>query len=295
MKLRALAAGLVAIALATACRKPPPAKPTPPPPPEAPTRVKVAAIQFHSVMGDPKRNRAGLAALVRRAAADGAKIVVLPEAAISGYADIDQDLYWTSVDPPEPGRLPASAIAETVDGESVRLFKGIARECAIYVTIPFVEKAGGKYYNSAVLAGPDGTVRIHYRKQHLWTAADPSWVTPGDLGTPVIETEYGRLGVMICYDVNFLLPEFGEKSADIVLHCVAWFGPWFDNRFNKKVKDAGVTLVLANWTFPTAREWRGAGATRIIGPDGAEIARIDHDIGDGIVTAELPVKRRAAK
>lgn len=257
-----------------------------------PTQVRVAAVQFHSVMGHVEHNRAGLVSLVREAAAKGAKIVVLPEAAVSGYADIDEDVYWSSEVSPAEGFAPVAQVAEPVDGESVRFFAAIARECAIYLTVPFIESAAGHFYNTIVLLGPDGATRLHYRKQHPWTVADPSWMTRGDLGTPVIDTEYGRIGVMVCYDVNELLPEFAEKHADIVLHCVAWYGPWFDVRFNGRVRDAGVTLVLANWTFPEPRGWRGAGASRIIGPDGGEIARIDRDFGDGVVYADLPVRKR---
>lgn len=242
-------------------------------------------------MGEVERNRAGLAVLVRRAAAGGAKIVVLPEAAISGYADLERDCFWSRTDPPASGCRFAGAVAEGADGVSVRFFSSIARECGIYLTVPFVERAGNVYYNTVVLLGPDGTTRIHYRKQHLWTVADPSWVEPGDRGTPVIDTEYGRIGVMICYDFNYLLPEFAAQRADIVLHCVAWYGPWFEPRFNRRVKEAGVTLVLANWTFPDPKEWRGPGGTRVIGPDGNEIVRAPVDTENDIVYADLPIRR----
>lgn len=97
---------------------------------------------------------------------------------------------------------------------------------------------------------------------------------------------------MVCCDVNELLPEFAEKEADLVLHCVAWYGPWFDVRFNNRVRDAGVTLVPANWTFPEPRSWRGAGASRVLGPDGAEVARIAEDFGDGVVFADVPLEMR---
>ncbi len=260
-----------------------------------PSHVRVAAVQFHSVMGDVEHNRAGLAALVREAAAKGAKIVVLPEAAVTGYADIDEDTYWSSEAAPPEGFVPVARCAEPADGPSVRYFATIARECSIYLTVPFIESATGRFYNTIVLLGPDGTTRIHYRKQHPWTVADPSWMTRGDLGTPVIDTEYGRVGVMVCYDVNQLLPEFAEKHTDIVLHCVAWYGPWFDVRFNGRVRDAGVTLVLANWTFPEPRGWRGAGASRVIGPDGVEISRVANEFGDGVIYADLQVRKRRSR
>lgn len=287
-----LAASLAAAAAATLAWLPQETARRPDRAPGAPGTVRVAAVQFHSVMGDVKRNRDGLAALVRQAAAGGAKIVVLPETAISGYADIGTDTYWSSEDVWIEGFVPAERVAERADGVSVTFFAALAKECGIYLTVPFVEAADGLFYNSVVLAGPDGGTKIHYRKQHPWTVADPSWMTRGDLGTPVIDTEYGRLGVMVCYDVNALLPEFAEKRADIVLHCVAWYGPWFDVRFNRRVDEANVALVLANWTFPEDPGWRGAGASRVIGPDGRELARIASDYGDGIVYADLPAVAR---
>ncbi|MBI3724512.1 hypothetical protein HY251_11245 [bacterium] len=211
--------GLVAWWLA----RPTPA-PAPQPGPERPRTVRVAAVQFHSVMGDVDRNRRGLAALVRRAAAGGAKLISLPEAAVSGYADLEQNVFWSSEPSPTPPLLPASSVAETVDGESCRFFSDLTRELGVFLTVPFVETASGKFYNSAVLLGPDGTRRIHYRKQFLWTVADPY-------------------------------------------------------------------LVLANWTFPEPRSWRGPGGSRVIGRDGEEIARVDDDTGDRVVLADLPARR----
>jgi predicted amidohydrolase len=254
-----------------------------------PAAVRIAAVRFHPVMGELERNREGPAKLVREAAAGGARIVVRPEAAVSGYADLTENVVWSEEE--GEGLAPVSEVAETADGPSVRFFAGLARECAVWLTVPFIESAGGKYYNTIVLLDPAGTVRIHSRKQHPWTVADPSWMTRGDLGTPVIDTEYGRLGVMVCYDANHLLPEFAAQRADIVLHCVAWYGPWFDVRFNRRVADAGVTLVLANWTCPEDPGWRGAGASRVIGPDGSEVARIARNFGDGVVFADVPLKR----
>jgi predicted amidohydrolase len=77
-----------------------------------PPAVRVAAVQFHSVMGDPEGNRRRLVPLVERAAAAGAKVVVLPECAVPGYADLTNDVFWTSAEGGEEGCLPVSEVAE---------------------------------------------------------------------------------------------------------------------------------------------------------------------------------------
>ena len=103
--------------------------------------VKVAAVQCHSVFGDVVLNRIHLAALVRRAARKGAKIIVLPETAVTGYMSDDIKRTWqtgdreisdglTGVDP--------KAAAETVPGPSTRVFGKLADELDVYLTVPLI-------------------------------------------------------------------------------------------------------------------------------------------------------------
>ncbi|MHC4505016.1 MAG: carbon-nitrogen hydrolase family protein, partial [Planctomycetota bacterium] len=243
--LSAAAAALAALALAcgrkTGDQAPAPTV-EPPATAHAPRTFRVAAVQFHSVMGEPSRNRERLVPMVERAAAGGAKIVVLPEAAVPGYADLSTDTFWSKDDVREKGYLPVHAFAEAVPGPSTEFFSPLADRLDIYLTVPIIEKAEGKYYNTVVLLAPDGGTSAHHRKYNLWTVADSSWASSGPKRATVVDTEHGRIGLMICYDMHALLGEFGRAKADIVLHSVAFYGPntrsWFETTLAFKVADA---------------------------------------------------------
>jgi predicted amidohydrolase len=264
-----------------------------------PSTVSVAALQFHSVMGDVEGNLRRIEALVERAAGRGARVCVLPECAVPGYADLGTDLFWSTRE--EKGYLPVRRVAETVPGPTTRRLGRLADRLGIYLTAPLIEKATEqgteRFYNAAILLGPDGSIRGHYRKRIPWTVADTYWMTEGPERVCVVDTEYGRLGLMICRDVHRVLRELGEARADIVLHCVAWYGPnsdgWFGMVLSRMVREAGVTLVLANWTFPADPGWSGYGLSRVIGPDGSTMARCAGDLGDQVVMVKVPVASRA--
>ncbi len=99
----------------------------------------------------------------------------------------------------------------------------------------------------------------HHRKPSLWTPGDGTWCTPGEREIQVVKTEYGRLGLMICFDFHTLPPLLAKKGADIVLYSVGWFGPNEENWFGKllpakAVIPYGFDLVAANWSSATAAE-----------------------------------------
>jgi len=100
--------------------------------------VRVAAIQCHSTFGDPAANRAKLAGMIARAARKGAKIVVLPETAVTGYLSADLKTTWQvpgrDISPGLNGADPAGA-AETVPGPSTAFFGRLADRWNIYLTV----------------------------------------------------------------------------------------------------------------------------------------------------------------
>jgi N-carbamoylputrescine amidase len=262
-----------------------------------PAEVTVAAIQMHSVLGDVPRNLKRIEALVEEASAKGARICVLPECAIPGYADLTNDVFWSTED--EDGYLQVRSVAETIPGPSTSRLAHLADRLDLYLTAPLIERAevdGTEvFYNSVALIGPEGRIRATYRKRVLWTVADTYWASEGPEEVCTIDTEYGRLGLMICRDVHVLVGELGEAGVDIILDCVAWYGPnsdgWFSTKLAWMVKDANAHLVLANWTFPEDPGWSGYGLSRIIDPEGELAARCSSDIGDEIVCASVPMRQ----
>jgi len=155
----------------------------------------VACCQLAPAFGDPAANRELAADAVTRAAGQGARVVVLPELISSGYVF----------------RSPAEAraCAETADGPTVSRWARLAAERQIAIVGGFCEDAGGELFNSAALVDPDG-LRCVYRKAHLWDE-ESLWFTPGSAAPPVVATRFGRIGVMICYDLEF--PEWVRLPA----------------------------------------------------------------------------------
>ncbi len=130
------------------------------------------------------------------AAGRGARVVVLPELTPSGYVFADA--------------AEARSLSEAADGPTARQWAGLAAAHDLVIVGGFAELGGdGLLYNSAMLADRSG-VRAVYRKAHLWDAEADSFAA-GDQAPPVIDTERGRIAMMICYDVEF--PEWVRLPA----------------------------------------------------------------------------------
>jgi predicted amidohydrolase len=263
--------------------------------------VRVAAVQFVAGWARPDENRKNLAPLIREAAKNGAQIVVLPETAISSYMSHDIRLTWQDGDRPLSsglqGRSP-DKVAETVPGESTKTFGALAKELGIYLTAPFLEfdAKENKYFNTVVLLDPKGEIALHYRKLNPWPFAARAWAARGDRGHQIIDTPYGRLGLLICYDINFEPPKLKENRVDHLLYSIAWVddpkGDWFGKRLPEIAQKADVNIIGANWSVPDQPGWHGYGQSEIILRTGEIAARVKSDLGNEIIYADLPVARK---
>jgi predicted amidohydrolase len=200
--------------------------------------VRAAAIQCYSRMGKIKHNREVLTRLIEKASEKGAKIIVTPECAVTGYMDPANNITW-SKDEPDEKELAIQDAAETVPGPSTKYFSELAKKHKIYLCIGLAEKADKQFYNSQVLFDPKGNIIGHHRKQNRWPPGDGMWVSKGEKLLQVIDTPFGKLGMMICYDTHVLAEKLGEKKADIVLYSVGWYGlntkGWY--RLTRKARD----------------------------------------------------------
>lgn len=162
-------------------------------PSAAPRRVVVAAIQMDCTW-DADRNIAVAERLVRRAAAAGAQIILLPELFQTPYFCIEQD----------PRHL---QLARAVgDDRAVGHFAALARELGVVLPISFFERAGPAYFNSVAVLDADGALLGVYRKSHIPDGPgyqEKYYFSPGDTGLKVWTTRYGRIGVGICWDQWF--------------------------------------------------------------------------------------------
>lgn len=171
--------------------------------------LRVACHQLAPRIGDSDYNRSLSEEAMTGAAALGVQLLVLPELMQSGYAFTDRE--------------EAYAVSETLDGPTLSLWTTLARQLEIMLVAGFCERlSDGRVANSAALIEPEGRMTV-YRKAHLWNR-EKLIFTPGTAPPPVIETRLGRIGVMICYDLE--LPEWVRLAAlagaDLLCAPVNW-------------------------------------------------------------------------
>lgn len=268
--------------------------------------VKVAAIQCSSELGAVEANRQKLTRLVREAAAAGAKLIVLPETAITGYMSQDLRENWHVAGRPIEaafrGRDPMP-FAETVPGPSTDYFCSLASELKIYLTVPLLERVGEAppaasagnpplFFNTVCLASPKGTLVAHYRKLNPWPYPEKSWATPGDRGLATFDTEYGRVGLAICFDIHTILEQYESEKLWALLYPIAWVdeehpAEWFWHRLPRRVAEFEHYVIGANWSVDRPERWRGYGFSTIIAPDGTVVATASSLHGSEIVYAEI--------
>ena len=151
---------------------------------------------------------------IRRAASEGAELVVLQE--------LHNGLYFCQT---EDTRL--FDLAEPIPGPSTETFGELARELGIVLVLSLFERrVPGLYHNTAVVLERDGSIAGKYRKMHI--PDDPAYYekfyfTPGDLGFEPIDTSVGRLGVLVCWDQWY--PEAARlmamRGADLLIYPTA--------------------------------------------------------------------------
>lgn len=160
--------------------------------------LRVALGEYDTGWHDPAGSLARATAVVERAAAAGAELVVLPEMCITGFT-MDSAAHAEPLDGPS-----AAALAELAWRHGVHLLAGVATRTPS-------EGGGERFHNSAVLWGPDGALAAEYRKQRLFAfAGEHERYAAGD--TPVVVRVGGvRIAPFICFDLRF--PELFRAVA----------------------------------------------------------------------------------
>ncbi|HEY3698341.1 MAG TPA: N-carbamoylputrescine amidase [Spongiibacteraceae bacterium] len=164
-------------------------------------KVTVAATQM-ACAWNREDNIARAEKLVRAAALQDARIILLPELFETPYFCIDQN--------PQHFAL----AAPLNENPAVKHFRVIARELRVVLPISFFERANNAYYNTTAVIDADGEVLGIYRKTHIPNGPgyqEKQFFNPGDTGFKVWDTHYGRIGVGICWDQWF--PETARALA----------------------------------------------------------------------------------
>ena len=204
------------------------------------TRKLTVGLIQQRCSGDAARNLSASIEGIRKAAARGARLVLLPE--------LHTSLYFCQTEDPANFDL-----AETIPGPTTGQLGKLAAELGIVVVASIFEKrAPGLYHNTAVAIESDGCIAGCYRKMHI--PDDPGYYekfyfTPGDLGFNPVQTSVGTLGILVCWDQWY--PEAARLmalgGAQILLYptAIGWCRS-DDSDEQARQRDAWLTIQRAH-------------------------------------------------
>lgn len=238
--------------------------------------MRIAALQMHAIAGDGEANIDRIAAVAADAAAGGAKLLIVPELAVTGYG---------------AGQAAFENLASPATGAVAKRLGAIARENRIAIVAGFAEQEGTLIYNSALFTDGIGTNAV-YRKSHLYGDYERDVFKPGVPNSIMVELGGLRLGMLICYDVEF--PENVRRlalaGADLVVVPTALpkgsSGTFIANHmiqvraFENQVFVAYINHCGADDNFTYA------GLSRIAAPDGKLLAEAPAE-GETLLFAEV--------
>jgi predicted amidohydrolase len=212
--------------------------------------LRVAAIQMLPALGNPEANLERAAGLAREAASQGARLLVFPECAATGYTTpgsqgltLEEHRRW----------------AEPINSPSVARCAELARELNVYLVWGFHERRGERFFNSAALLSPAGRLLGCYSKVHInkyesrmgWTNGDGFRVWECDEADPTF-----RLGMMICFDREtpeaarclavlgadvIAVPQATSCTCDLPIH---------RDQLRVRAYENECFIVMANWGGP---------------------------------------------
>ncbi|WP_449350193.1 carbon-nitrogen hydrolase family protein [Streptomyces shaanxiensis] len=235
--------------------------------------MRTALLQSSGRPGSVEGNLKVLDEAAARAAAAGAALLAAPEMFLTGYA-IGDDI----------GRL-----AEAADGDGADAVAEIASRHGLAIAYGYPERCGDTVHNSAQLIAADGTRLAGYRKTHLFGCFERDHFTAGE--QPVVQAELGglRVGLMICYDVEF--PENVRAHAlagtDLLIVPTAQMHPFqfvAESLVPVRAWENQMYVAYVNRVGQEG-EFDFVGLSVLAGPDGVARARAGR--GEELVLADL--------
>ncbi|MER6676162.1 carbon-nitrogen hydrolase family protein [Streptomyces sp. NPDC000983] len=242
--------------------------------------MRTALLQSSGRPGSVVENLKVLDEAAGRAADAGAGLLVTPEMFLTGYA-IGDDI----------GRL-----AEPADGDGADAVAEIASRHGLAIVYAYPERDGAAVYNSAQLVSADGTRLANYRKTHLFGCFERDHFTPGERQVVQAELNGLRVGILICYDVEF--PENVRAHAlagtDLLLVPTAQMHPFqfvAESMIPVRAFENQMYVAYVNRTGQEG-EFEFVGLSTLAGPDG--VARTRAGRGEDLVFADTDPEFLAA-
>ena len=248
-----------------------------------PPLLKIAGVQMDVAFADVKQNLRRVLEKMEQTAAEGARLVVFPECALTGYC-------FDSLEE-------ARELAEPIPGPSIEQITAACRKLDQHVVFGLLESDGERLFNACVLVGPDGLVGS-YRKVHLPFLGVDRFTTPGDRPFAVHEVRGLRVGMNICYDGAF--PEAARvmalDGADLIVLPTNWppgAESFADYAINTRAMENAVYYLAAN-RIGSERGFRFIGRSKIAGTNGETMAEAAHE-DEAVLYAEIDAARSRNK
>jgi len=259
---------------------------------------KLAMVQMRVEPGARTQNLRRATELIAQAAAQGAQVVLLPEALPLGWTDSSTRQFADEV----PG------------GETCRLLAQLAKEHRLHLCSGVIERAGDSIFNAAVLLGPSGDVLLHHRKLNELGIAHDCYAQGDRLA--VAHTPLGCLGLMICADAfargQIVSRTLGLMGAQMILSPCAWavpadhdnarepYGKLWRDHYGPVARDFQLWIAGVSYVGPIrSGAWAGRkciGCSLLVGPDGREVLQGPYgENAETICFAEIKLEPRRAR
>ena len=242
--------------------------------------MKAGFYQFTPLFGQKENNIHTVISAIRQSAVD---LLVLPELFATGYQ-------FLSVDE-------VADLSEPVpDGETTRAVAELSREKSMYIVAGLPERDGGRFFNSAILTGPDGFIGV-YRKVHLFFE-ETLFFTPGTEGFRVWDSDIGRIGIMICFDWFFpeSMRSLAILGADVVAHPSNLVLPFCPDAMPVRCLENRLFAVTANRTGTENRKndqpLTFIGKSQVVSPTGEILVRAGDEEEELLLTDIQPEQAR---
>ncbi|WP_410615746.1 carbon-nitrogen hydrolase family protein [Amycolatopsis sp. lyj-109] len=180
-------------------------------------------------------------------------------------------------------------LAEPADGPTAARMTALARQRGTALAYGYPETDGEHVYNSVQLVDATGRRLANYRKTHLFGDLDKAWFTPGD--EPVVQADLGgvRIGLLICYDVEFpeLVRAHALAGTELLVVPTALMSPYeivADTLVPARAYESQLFVAYAN-RCDTERELTYCGRSCVVAPTGEVLARAGS--GPGVIAADV--------
>lgn len=256
----------------------------------APAEVRVAVCQILVIDGDREGNFRRIEYALETAHAQHAQIATFPESSILGWENPD-----------------AHSMATPIPGADSDRLAALARKYSLMIAIGLDETDGGRLYDSAILMDKTGKLLWKHRKLNvLPELMEPPYSTGTRDDIGVVETEFGRLGVIICADT--FVDEYAQKVAslkpDLMLVPYGWAAKFEEWPAHEKDLERLVSSRAKLWQCPTIGTdlvgqmtrgpWKGRtyGGASVVADASGKVLEVLRDRDTEVRVVELPARQK---